>query len=44
MARNQIKYGDIAIDGLLKMKYFPSFLSNDAFIWFTTLPPNSIQN
>lgn len=25
------------------MKYFPSSLTKNAFTWFTTLPPNSIQ-
>jgi len=38
----QIEYDDFAIDEFLKMKYFPSSLTKNAFTWFITLPPNSI--
>ena len=38
----QIACGDLAIVEFLKMKYFPSSLTKNAFTWFTTLPPNSI--
>lgn len=26
----------------MKIKYFPNSLTNNAFMWFTTLPPHSI--
>jgi len=33
---------DLANNENLKMKYFPSSLTKNAFTWFTTLPPHSI--
>ncbi|XP_057452397.1 uncharacterized protein LOC130744220 [Lotus japonicus] len=44
IARYQIEAGDIANNENLKMKYFPSSLTKNAFTWFTTLLPNSIHN
>ncbi|XP_057418253.1 uncharacterized protein LOC130712434 [Lotus japonicus] len=44
IARYQLEICDLANNELLKMKYFPSFLTKNAFTWFTTLPPNSIHN
>ncbi|XP_050890075.1 uncharacterized protein LOC127095425 [Lathyrus oleraceus] len=35
--------GDLANSENLRMKYFPSSLTKNAFMWFTTLPPNSID-
>jgi hypothetical protein len=35
--------GDLANSENLRMKYFPSSLTKNAFTWFTTLPPNSID-
>ncbi|XP_050915742.1 uncharacterized protein LOC127130822 [Lathyrus oleraceus] len=43
VARYQTKDGDIANNEDLKLKYFPSSLTKNAFTWFTTLPPQSIQ-
>ena len=37
-----IKCGDLTIDEILKMKYFPSSFTKNAFTLLTTLPPNSI--
>ena len=34
----------LGIDENLKMKYFPNSLTKNAFTWFTTLTPYSIQN
>jgi len=34
--------GDLANNENLKMKYFPSSLTKNAFTWFTTFPPHSI--
>ncbi|XP_058732987.1 uncharacterized protein LOC131604570 [Vicia villosa] len=34
---------DLANSENLRIKYFPSSLTNNAFTWFTTLPPNSID-
>jgi len=34
--------GDLANNENLKMKYFPSSLTKNAFTWFTTLPLHSI--
>lgn len=42
-ARYQIECCDLTNNEYLRMKYFPSSLTNNAFTWFTTLPPNSIQ-
>ncbi|XP_057445506.1 uncharacterized protein LOC130737695 [Lotus japonicus] len=44
IARYQLEICDLANNELLKMKYFPSSLTKNAFTWFTTLPPNSIHN
>ncbi|XP_050875734.1 uncharacterized protein LOC127079396 [Lathyrus oleraceus] len=38
-----IEAGDLANSENLRMKYFPSSLTKNAFTWFTTLPPNSID-
>lgn len=43
VARYQIECGDLANNEYLRMKYFPNSLTKNAFTWFTTLPPNSIQ-
>ncbi|XP_050918815.1 uncharacterized protein LOC127136276 [Lathyrus oleraceus] len=43
VARYQTEAGDIANNEDLKLKYFPSSLTKNAFTWFTTLPPRSIQ-
>jgi len=43
IARSLIEAGDIANSENLKMKYFPSSLTKNAFTWFTTLPLNSIH-
>jgi len=42
IARYLMEAGDIANNENLKMKYFPSSLTKNAFMWFTTLPPHSI--
>jgi len=42
IARYLMKAGDLANNENLKMKYFPSSLTKNAFTWFTTLPPHSI--
>jgi len=42
IARYLIEAGDIENNENLKMKYFPSSLTKNAFTWFTTLPPHSI--
>jgi len=39
-----MEVGDIANNDYLKMKYFPSSLTKNAFTCFTTLPPHSIFN
>jgi hypothetical protein len=36
--------GDLANDENLRLKYFPNSLTKNAFTWFTTLTPHSIQN
>ncbi|XP_050919326.1 uncharacterized protein LOC127136855 [Lathyrus oleraceus] len=43
VARYQTEVGDIANNVDLKMKYFPSSFTKNAFTWFTTLPPQSIH-
>ncbi|XP_050914855.1 uncharacterized protein LOC127129770 [Lathyrus oleraceus] len=35
--------GDLANNENLRMKYFPSSLTKNAFTWFITFPPNSID-
>jgi len=37
-------YGDITTNEYLRMKYFPSSLTKNAFTWFTTLTLNLIYN
>ncbi|XP_050891056.1 uncharacterized protein LOC127096543 [Lathyrus oleraceus] len=41
IARYMTEAGDLANSENLRMKYFPSSLTKNAFTWFTTLPPNS---
>ena len=36
--------GNIANDENLRLKYFPNSLTKNAFTWFTTLAPHSIQS
>ncbi|XP_050908897.1 uncharacterized protein LOC127122637 [Lathyrus oleraceus] len=43
IARYMNEAGDLANSENLRMKYFPSSLTKNAFTWFTTLPPNSID-
>lgn len=43
IARYMTEAGDLANSENLRMKYFPSSLTKNAFTWFTTLPPNSID-
>lgn len=43
VARYETEAGDLANDEDLKMKYFPSSLTKNAFLWFTTFPPQSIH-
>jgi len=42
IARYLMEAGDLANNENLKMKYFSSSLTKNAFTWFTTLPPHSI--
>lgn len=42
MARYPTEAGDIENNEYLKLKYFPSSLTKNAFTWFTTLLPQSI--
>ncbi|XP_058752893.1 uncharacterized protein LOC131626086 [Vicia villosa] len=43
IARYMTEVGDLANNEDLRVKYFPSSLTKNAFTWFTTLPPNSID-
>ncbi|XP_050874959.1 uncharacterized protein LOC127078556 [Lathyrus oleraceus] len=43
IAKYMTEAGDLANSENLRMKYFPSSLTKNAFTWFTTLPPNSID-
>ncbi|XP_050878292.1 uncharacterized protein LOC127082107 [Lathyrus oleraceus] len=43
IARYMTEAGDLVNSEDLRMKYFPSSLTKNAFTWFTTLPPNSID-
>ena len=43
MARYQTEANDIVNNEDLKLKRFPSSLTKNAFMWFTMLPPQSIQ-
>ena len=44
VARYLIEAGEIANDESLRVKYFPSSLTKNAFTWFTTLPSGLICN
>jgi len=44
IARYLMEAGDLVNNENLRMKYFPSSLTKNAFTWFTTLPPHSIFN
>jgi len=44
IARYMIEAGGLANDENLRLKYFPNSLTKNAFTWFTTLTPHSIQN
>ena len=44
IARYLTEAGDIANNENLRMRYFPSSLTKNAFTWFTTLSPHSIHN
>ncbi|XP_050908838.1 uncharacterized protein LOC127122568 [Lathyrus oleraceus] len=44
IARYMTEAGDLANSENLRMKYFPSSLTKNAFTWFTTLPPNPIDS
>ncbi|XP_050908201.1 uncharacterized protein LOC127121810 [Lathyrus oleraceus] len=43
VARYLIEGGDMSNNESLRMKFFPSSLTKNAFTWFTTLPQNSIH-
>ena len=43
VARYQTELGDLIVNEDLRMKYFPNSLTKNAFTWFTTLPPQSVQ-
>ncbi|XP_016173928.1 uncharacterized protein LOC107616491 [Arachis ipaensis] len=42
IARYLVEIGNLANDENLKMKFFPSSLTKNAFTWFSNLRPNSI--
>src|SRR4051812_15229145 len=42
-SRSLTEARDLANSENLRIKYFPSSLTKNAFTWFTTLPPNSID-
>jgi len=44
IARYLTEAGDLANDENLRLKYFPNSLTKNAFTWFTTLTPHSIQS
>ncbi|XP_050908867.1 uncharacterized protein LOC127122602 [Lathyrus oleraceus] len=44
VARYLIEAGEIANNENLMIKYFPSFLTKNAFTWFTTLPASPIHD
>lgn len=44
MARYLIKAGDIANNENLKVKYFPNYLTKNAFTWFMMLPTSSVHD
>ncbi|XP_058784640.1 uncharacterized protein LOC131659468 [Vicia villosa] len=43
IARYLTEAGDLENSENFRVKYFPSSLTKNAFTWFTTLPPNSID-
>jgi hypothetical protein len=43
IARYLTEAGDISNNENLRIKYFPSSLTKNAFTWFTTLPPGSVD-
>ncbi|XP_050909974.1 uncharacterized protein LOC127123840 [Lathyrus oleraceus] len=43
VARYIIEAGDISNNESLRITYFPSSLTKNAFTWFTTLPQNSVH-
>ena len=43
IARYLTEAGDLANDESLRLKYFPNSLTKNAFTWFATLAPHSIQ-
>jgi hypothetical protein len=44
IARYLTEAGDLVNDDNLRLKYFPNSLTKNAFTWFTTLSPHSIQS
>lgn len=44
IARYLNEAGDIANNENLRMRYFPSSLTKNAFTWFTTIPAHSIND
>ena len=44
IARYLTKAGDLENDENLRLKFFPNSLTKNAFTWFTTLAPHSIQH
>lgn len=44
IARYLTEAGDIGNNENLSVKFFPNSLTKNAFTWFTTLPPHSIQH
>ncbi|RYR16121.1 hypothetical protein Ahy_B04g073069 isoform B [Arachis hypogaea] len=42
VARYLVKIGNLANEENLKMKFFPSSLTKNAFTWFSNIRPNSI--
>jgi len=44
IARYLTEAGDLANDEKLRLKFFPNSLTKNAFTWFTTLAPHSIQH
>ena len=44
IARHLTKAGDLTNDENLRLRFFPNSLTKNAFTWFTTLSPYSIQH
>ncbi|XP_016206208.1 uncharacterized protein LOC107646541 [Arachis ipaensis] len=44
IARYTVEIGEAASNEYLKMRYFPSSLTKNAFTWFSNLRPNSIHS